>query len=389
MSTVRLGEIATWGSGGTPSRSVREYFGEGIPWLSIADLTDGPVSEAKESLTQLGIQNSSAKIVPAGTLFVAMYGSIGKLGIATREFCTSQAIAFAIPDQKRVDTRYLFHFLLAQRPQLESQGRGGTQKNISQGVLRKWEISLPPLPEQKRIAAILDQADTLRAKRRAAINKLDELTQSIFLDMFGDPAVNPKVWPKVELGKCTSAIQIGPFGSLLHRSDYINQGIPLINPKHIQNGKIEIEDEETISTKKFEELELYHLKIGDVIMGRRGEMGRCAIVEKQNLPALCGTGSIIIRPDIKNAISLFLSYILSSQAIKRELENQSLGQTLPNLNAKIVCSLKIPLPPIPIQNKFAMTVEAITVQSERLKRASVNMERLFSSLQHRAFTGTL
>ena len=113
---VMLGDIATWGSGGTPSRAVREYFGPGLPWLSIADLEDGPVGRAKESLTPLGIQNSSAKPVPAGTLLVAMYGSIGKLGISTCELCTSQAIAFAIPDKSRVDTRYMFHYLLAQRP---------------------------------------------------------------------------------------------------------------------------------------------------------------------------------------------------------------------------------------------------------------------------------
>ena len=136
MRQVRLSEVAEWGSGGTPNRSVGSFFGKGVPWLSIADLNDGIVYRAKESLTELGVSNSSAKIVPAGTVFVAMYGSIGKLGISAEAMCTSQAIAFAIPKPQVVEQRYLFHYLLNERPRLQALGRGGTQKNIGQAISR-------------------------------------------------------------------------------------------------------------------------------------------------------------------------------------------------------------------------------------------------------------
>ena len=150
MSTeVTLGDVAQWGSGGTPKRSIPEYFGDGTPWLSIADLNDGIVTSAKESLTADGIANSAAKIVPPGTLLVAMYGSIGKLGIAATEMATSQAIAFAKPREDLVDRRYLFHYLLAQRPRLQALGRGGTQMNIGQADLKAWPIPLPAMPDAR------------------------------------------------------------------------------------------------------------------------------------------------------------------------------------------------------------------------------------------------
>lgn len=179
MKETTLGEIANWGSGGTPKRSVPEYFGDGTPWLSIADLNDGIVHDAAESLTPLGIAYSSAKVVPAGTVFIAMYGSIGKLGIAGREMCTSQAIAFAQPHHGVLNNSYLFHFLAAQRPLIQARGRGGTQMNIGQSDLKAWPIRLPSLEEQQRLATILDKVDSIVESRRTGLRSLEELLASL------------------------------------------------------------------------------------------------------------------------------------------------------------------------------------------------------------------
>ncbi len=183
---ARLGEVATWGSGGTPKRSVSEYFGGSVPWLSISDLNDGNISESRECLTEAGLENSTAKIVPEGTIFVAMYGSIGKLGVAILPMATSQAIAWAIPDDRIVDRGYLFNFLLSQRSKLQSRGRGGTQSNIGQKDLKDWKIPLAPLSEQRRISELLDKGKFICAEEEGSLQNLSGLAGVEFDRRFGE-----------------------------------------------------------------------------------------------------------------------------------------------------------------------------------------------------------
>ena len=296
------------------------------------------------------------------------------------------------PKPGKADARYLLHFLRQDRIRRDGErkmtGSAG-QRRVPGHFLAGLSVPLPPLPEQRRIAEILDKADALRAKRRAALAQLDTLTQSIFLDMFGDPATNPKGWPVVSLKESTARIQIGPFGSLLHQEDYVEGGIPLVNPKHIQGGSIQPDASETVSSRKFAELDAYHLRAGDVVMGRRGEMGRCAIVNEGSGPILCGTGSLFIRPNTVKTTSLFLLFLLSSVAMKALLERLSLGQTLPNLNSQIVEGLEVPLPPLARQREFATRVESVRRLVTAQREAADGLNVLFASLQHRAFRGEL
>lgn len=176
---VTLGEVAEWGSGGTPRRGNPEYFGDGTPWLSISDLNDGIVYEAKESLTPAGIDHSSAKVVPPGTVFIAMYGSIGKLGVAGKEMCTSQAIAFARPHSDALDRDYLFYYLLYQRPVLIGLGRGGTQSNIGQKDLKNLSIPLPPLEEQRRLCGKFNYIDSKKNDAVETLNRISGLFSAL------------------------------------------------------------------------------------------------------------------------------------------------------------------------------------------------------------------
>lgn len=317
---------------------------------------------------------------------IALAKPTRRFGFGSTEFHVVRA------HRDRLDARYLAHFMRQPRIRLEGErkmtGSAG-QRRVPEHFLSTLAIPLPPVPEQRRIADILDKANALRPKRRAALAQLDTLTQSIFLDMFGDPATNPKGWPVATLKNCVARIQIGPFGSLLHQEDYVSDGIPLVNPKHIQSGVIEIGRDETVTPEKFQELGVYHLAPGDVVMGRRGEMGRCAIVEAASCPLLCGTGALFLQPDNTQTTSVFLRAMLSSEAIKSRLERLSLGQTLPNLNSRIVECLEIPLPPVTIQHDFANRVTA----SKGLRGIQQNslawLDALFASLQHRAFRGEL
>lgn len=150
-----LGAAFKWGSGGTPKRTDPRFYGGDIPWLIIGDLNDGVVSESDTTITEDGLKESSAKWVEPGSVLLAMYGSIGKLGIAGRRLTTNQAIAFTKPDP--VDAKYLFYYLMYTRGDLASLGKGATQKNISQTVIKEFPFVLAPLDQQKRIVAEIEK----------------------------------------------------------------------------------------------------------------------------------------------------------------------------------------------------------------------------------------
>jgi type I restriction enzyme, S subunit len=178
-----LGNVGKWGSGGTPAKTHSEYYGSDIPWLVIGDLNDGLVTSASSSITPKGLENSAAKLVPPGTLFIGMYGSIGKLGIAGMACATNQAIAHCIADETIVLTSYLFILIRANRDHLFSQGKGLAQQNISQTILKAQEIDLPLVKEQRHIVAkvdelmaLCDQLEKQQQDRRKLQNALRQST---------------------------------------------------------------------------------------------------------------------------------------------------------------------------------------------------------------------
>ena len=180
---VRLGELCEWASGGTPRRSEPSYFGGEYPWITISDLNDGVVTRTTESLTKAGVEGSAAKLVPERTVLVALYGSIGKLGITTQPSTTNQAIACALPDEAAFDPLYLFHFLRSRRRGLAMQGTGVTQKNIYLGDIKAFSAPVAPRAEQSRIVAkleeLLSDLDAGVAELKAAQKKLQQYRQSL------------------------------------------------------------------------------------------------------------------------------------------------------------------------------------------------------------------
>lgn len=173
--------------------------------------------------------------------------------------------------------------------------------------------------------------------------------------MFGDPVSNPYGYDKVALSDLAD-IKIGPFGSLLHKEDYIDGGHPLLNPSHIVDGKVSPDDKLTISDEKYEELSAYQLKTGDVVMGRRGEMGRCAVVPEDGF--LCGTGSMLIRTKGKVTAD-YIQKIISFPSFKKTIEDMAVGQTMPNLNVPIVSGFQIIKPPMEVQDRYYAFAEQV------------------------------
>lgn len=186
---VTLGEVAEWGSGGTPRAGRAEFYDGDIPWAVSGDLPDGPLSETTRKITAAGLAASSAKWVPTGAVLVAMYGAtIGKLGVTRQPMTTNQAIAFAVPKSDRLVTPYLFWFLRSARRTLVAAGKGAAQPNISQTILRAFPIPLPSIDEQKRVVDEIDRRlsilDSMEATVTAGLARAERLRQSILREAF-------------------------------------------------------------------------------------------------------------------------------------------------------------------------------------------------------------
>lgn len=258
---------------------------------------------------------------------------------------------------------------------------GATRQKLTQADMRKMEIPFPPLDEQRKIAAVLDKVSSLIAKRRQQLDKLDDLVKSRFIEMFGDPVENPHGFRKVALSELAE-IKIGPFGSLLHKEDYIEGGHPLLNPSHIVDGKVVPDSKLTISDKKYDELEAYHLHIGDVVMGRRGEMGRCAVVPSEGF--LCGTGSLLIRT--KGEVTAdYIQKIISFPLFRKTIEDMAVGQTMPNLNVPIVSKFQIIKPPIEVQKNYYKFVTQIDKSKLAIQKSLDKLEILKKALMQKYF----
>ncbi len=264
---------------------------------------------------------------------------------------------------------------------LEKYFSGATIPHIYFRDYKNEEFNLVPADRQKEIVATLEKLEAIVSARRQQLQKLDELVKSRFIELFGDPVSNPHGYPKIPLSKLAE-IKIGPFGSLLHKEDYIANGHALVNPSHIVAGKISVDKELTVSDEKFRELSAYHLQVGDVVMGRRGEMGRCAVVQTGGL--LCGTGSILIRT--KGEVTAdYLQKIISFPSFKKGIEDMAVGQTMPNLNVPIVSKFQIIQPPIEVQNAYYTFVEQTDKSKLAVQKGLQELEILKKSLMQQYF----
>ena len=338
-----LGEAFLWGSGGTPKRSMTEYFGGCIPWVVIGDLNDGLIIETANTITKLGLENSSARLVPAGSVLLAMYGaSIGKLGIAGTELTTNQAIAFTKTDP--VHQRYLFWYLRFARGQLIGLGRGDAQSNISQTVIKAFPFFLAPLPEQRRIVAEIEKQLTRLDAAEAALRRVeanlkryrasvlkaacegklvpteaelgeaegrdydsaDQLLERILAERrvrwesqekrrgkYREPSTPdisdlPKLpdgwaWATIaqigDIGEQT--VLTGPFGTNLKKEDFTSEGIPVVTIGCLTEAGLNLDKAAFVSEEKASELNRYGLRLGDLLFSRMATVGRAGIVGQE------------------------------------------------------------------------------------------------------------
>lgn len=291
---------------------------------------------------------------------------------------------FCVLDCKEdTNPRFLFYYLQSRFfvNEMVSQATGASYPAVSDKIVRSAHIPVYSYDEQVVIADMLDKVTYIIAKRKQQLAKLDELVKARFVEMFGDPVSNPYGFEKVPLSELAE-IKIGPFGSLLHKEDYIEGGHPLLNPSHIVDGNIVPDKKLTISDEKYNELEAYHLHFGDVVMGRRGEMGRCAVVMGEGF--LCGTGSLLIRTR-GEVTADFIQKVISFPSFKKTIEDMAVGQTMPNLNVPIVSRFQVVKPPVKVQHRYYSFIGEVDNLRQQVQKSIEKLKTLKGALMQQYF----
>ena len=359
---VRLGDVCDRGTSNLKQSDITDTSGE-YPVYGASGLI-GTVSFYHQKLPYVAVVKDGA--------------GIGRTTLHPAESSVIGTMQYLLP-KANILPEYLYY--VVKHIHLEKYYTGATIPHIYFKDYKSEEFNLEPLEKQHIIVDMLEKIESVIEARQNELKRLDDLIKSRFVEMFGDPVSNPHGYEKVILSELAE-IKIGPFGSLLHKEDYIEGGHPLLNPSHIIDGKVAPDNKLSISDEKYNELSTYQLHVGDVVMGRRGEMGRCAVVLDEGY--LCGTGSLLIRTK-GEVMADYMQKVISFPSFKKTIEDMAVGQTMPNLNVPIVSEFQIIKPPIEVQNKFYAFVAEVDKSKVAMQKSLDETQLLFDSLMQKYF----
>lgn len=383
--TQPLGQICHTSSGGTPSRSQSKYFGGGIPWVKSGDLTDGNVTTCEETITEEALSQSSAKLFRKGTVLVAMYGAtVGKLGLLGMDATTNQAVC-GISTPGELDRIFLFYFLLSQRSALIEKSTGGAQPNISQKIIRELNVPMPPIAEQCRIVDILSRIKGIVKLRREAEKKAAEMIPALFLDMFGDPAKNPKGWPVRKVSDFVSSFE---GGKNIQAGSENGSPYRILKVSAVTSGYYR-ESESKPSPDGYSPPASHIVRVGDMLFSRANTeelVGATAIVER--------TDGKTLLPDklwrfvwSESVESAYMHALFQSAHVRHELGKLSSGTSasMRNISQGKLFQLTLPIAPYANQKDFAVSSAMIhSIQSQQAA-ATATAQATFDALLAQVF----
>ncbi|MFZ3168333.1 MAG: restriction endonuclease subunit S [Candidatus Methanoperedens sp.] len=374
----RLGDIASIIMGQSPPGSTYNEIGDGFPFLQgNAEFNDKYPKNIKYT-------TEPSKIAPKNSILVSVRAPVGDINIANIDYCIGRGLAsisFISGDNK-----YLFYLLNYLKPKIEDKGIGSTFQAISKSVLYDIQIPLPPLPTQSRIVSVLEKAEETKKLRAQADELTKKLLQSLYLEMFGEPARNPKGWEKVRLNDVCEKIQDGT-----HFSPQDQTGeVPYVTAKNIRPWGIDLTDI-TYVTREFHE-EIYRRcdpKKGDVIYIKDGVTAGLAKVNSLDFEFSMLSSIAMIRPKSSFLNSYYLEYYLNYPATYKRIMERKSGSAITRLILREIKDINIHLPPFPLQQKFARIVEKIESMRQSQNQSKQQIEDLFSALMQKAFRGEL
>lgn len=402
---IRLENIAEWGSGGTPSRKRKEYYNGNIPWIKTGELNNGYIFNSEEKITELGLKNSSAKLYPINTVIIAMYGAtIGKVGILSIEATTNQACACAIV-YKNILFKYVFHYLIYQKEAFINKSKGGAQPNLSQEIIKKHEIPLPPIKEQQRIVNIIE----------SLFVKLDRAKELIENTLAQFEQNKMAILHKAFIGELTAKWRKENNIDLSSWENGILMDFCKINPKKI-NTK-EFDDDMIVSfipmpcvsdiwgkivkkeLRKLGEVKKGYTNFfeGDVLFAKITpcmENGKSAIVDKlENDIGFGSTEFYVLRCDENKLNNKYLHYFVRQKTFRDEAKGEMTGavgqQRVPKTFLE---NYKMKVPTIKEQQEIVNILDKLLAKYNKIKNLEQQLEKielLKKAILAKAFRGEL
>ena len=383
----KLGEICDFVSGGTPSKSKNEYWKNGnIPWIKISDFKEKYIKCSDEKITKNGLENSSAKLLKKGTILYTIFASVGKVAILDIEATTNQAIVGVnLKENNLVDKDFLYYFLCSIENNIKKQARGVAQNNnnINISILKNVCIPILPISSQKNIVKTLMRLEDILENFKQKQILINFLSKSLFTTMFGTPEYNEKGWNFISLKDISYSK--GEYGSNKPAINY-NGGYRYIRITDINaNGELKTE-KVGVSDEKIE-AQKYRLKENDILFARSGAtVGKNFLYNKKY--GKCIFAGYLIRFKLNPHLvsTKYLKIYLDTNYYWNWVKNCQNIVAQPNINAKQYGEdLKIMLPPIELQNKFAERIEKIEKLSFEIEEAIKEAENLYNSLISKYF----
>lgn len=355
---ARLDEIFNLQMGKTPSRNNADYWIDGQhDWISIADLSTYQkyVKNTKEKISILAVQQSGIKIVPPNTVIMSFKLSLGKTAITQKDVYTNEAIMAFIPTEKYAVLPDYFYYLFSAKNWEKDTNRAVMGTTLNKATLGAVSVIVPPIDEQRKIAAILDKLSDLMGKHRRQLDKLDEMVKARFVEMFGDPVSNPKGWQLVPLGECVTTIDNGK-SFVCSNETRKNEWPAILKLSAVTYGEFNSNENKALldSSQFIENIEVHS---GDLLFTRKNTpelVGMAAYVYSS--PAKLMMPDLIFRLNTKdNCSKIFLWQLINHELFRKSIQNIASGsaKSMSNISKERLMQLAIYLPPIKLQNQFA------------------------------------
>ena len=379
---VQLKDCARIVGGATPKSEIADYWSGDIPWTTPKDLSDLDgkfLADTPRKITEQGLRNCSSEVLPPNSVLFSSRAPIGHVAINTVPMATNQGFKSMVPGPK-LDASFLYWWLKCHRPQLEQLGNGATFKEVSKAVVERIEIPLPPLEEQKRIAAILDHADELRRKRQCALDRLNQLGQAIFIEMFGE--WDQSTAKTLQLGDHIDFLTSGSRGWAEYYSD---AGGLFLRIQNVKRDELDLSDVAYVKAPATAEANRTRVQPGDVLLSITADLGRTAVIPEGIGEAYINQHLAIIRA--KRFDPRFLSAALSSPSGQRLILKRNREGVKAGLNFDDVRSVLIPDVGAEREREYGARANAVECLKKSALAALAETEKLFASLQHPAFRG--
>ena len=397
---VRLESVASWGSGGTPSRKHEEYYNGDILWIKTGELNNGWIYDTEEKITDEGLKKSSAKLFPPYSVLIAMYGAtIGKVAILGVPATTNQACACAVCNQSLL-YMYLFYYCISQKNVFIEKGKGGAQPNISQIILKQHPIPLPPLSEQQRI---VERIEELFAKLDEAKERLQEVAESFAVRKAAilhkaftgeltkqwrrENGVSDESWEESNFGKFT----VSQYG-YTEKAHWEKVGPKFLRITDIQDNKV---DWDEVPWCPIDEagMKQYAVQIGDIMIARTGATTGKSYLICDDVEAVFASFLIRLKVVDKNLDYNYLYGYMQSEDYWRQITDFSSGIAQPGVNANKLKQIKFKCPTLPEQHEIVRLIDDLLARERAAQQATeqvlASIDLMKKSILARAFRGEL